>query len=261
MKISKEKAKEIGNLLKVDWNKIPIEAFTKGINVEREHKSLDKTPDTTTDKDLKIFGKICLDHLRENIKYYDELAKMEKKLKKNESKVERLINNIVKLLREVIDEDFANKLQYEVNKENPKYEKAFNGALGKFKVDSPDQLKSDKEKNEFFSYVESCMSEADETVNEDDEDDKKKKDDEKQFGGAKFMKKHTDSRGDSSFGGANTSAPGLSTGVADRGYAATPYANFGSQGSAEYQGTRNTKDVGQKRAEIEKKKDKKKLTK
>jgi hypothetical protein len=69
-------AKEIGNMLKIDWKEVSLEQFTMGMNVELEHGSID--PQTNvTDND----GKIALAHLKEFPDYYTRLAEMEKSAK------------------------------------------------------------------------------------------------------------------------------------------------------------------------------------
>ena len=70
-KISKEKAKELGDKHKVDWDKVDIEQFRKGLEVEQEHGD-------TVDNDMDTIVKITLDHLEEFDDYYDRLEKAEK---------------------------------------------------------------------------------------------------------------------------------------------------------------------------------------
>lgn len=45
-----------------------------------------------------------------------------------------------------------------------KYEKFFNDALKKFKINSPADLKTDKEKKEFFDYVDNNYSAKNEQI-------------------------------------------------------------------------------------------------
>jgi hypothetical protein len=73
-------AKEIGNMLKIDWKEVSLEQFTMGMNVELEHGSID--PQTNvTDNDGKLTGEIALAHLKEFPDYYTRLAEMEKSAK------------------------------------------------------------------------------------------------------------------------------------------------------------------------------------
>jgi len=70
-------AKRIGNTLKIDWKKVSLDQFTKGLNVELEHGSID--PQTNvTGNDGKLTGEIAWAHLKEFPDYYARLAKMEK---------------------------------------------------------------------------------------------------------------------------------------------------------------------------------------
>jgi hypothetical protein len=101
--ISQSKAKEVGDALKIDWNKIPFAQFHNGINVELEHGKV--TPETNvTNDDLIKTGKIALAHLLESGDYYTELAKMEAKLENSEIPVEILYNQpVVQQLLSKID--------------------------------------------------------------------------------------------------------------------------------------------------------------
>lgn len=76
-KLNSQKAKEIGDKLGIDWDKIPINEFTKGINVEFEHGI--RHPETNvTGNDKILTGKIAWAHLMEFPDYYTRLEKMEK---------------------------------------------------------------------------------------------------------------------------------------------------------------------------------------
>jgi hypothetical protein len=73
---STEEARRIGEVVGVDWTKIPLEQFRQGLAVEVEHGSHD--PQTNvTDDDVVTTGKIALAHLKEFPDYYDRLAKLE----------------------------------------------------------------------------------------------------------------------------------------------------------------------------------------
>lgn len=74
-----EEAKEIGNKLGIDWAKIDIEQFSKGINVELEHGSNDPETNVTNDDPI-ITGKIAIAHIHEFSDYYDRLEKMEEEV-------------------------------------------------------------------------------------------------------------------------------------------------------------------------------------
>lgn len=74
--LSTDEARSIGTQLKIDWSKIDIEQFRRGLEVELEHGSID--PETNvTDDNLLITGKIAWAHLKEIRDYYNWLDKME----------------------------------------------------------------------------------------------------------------------------------------------------------------------------------------
>jgi hypothetical protein len=69
-------ARAIGDRVRVDWERIPLEEFRVGLAVELEHGAHD--PDTNvTDDDLVATAKIALAHLKEFPDYYTRLARME----------------------------------------------------------------------------------------------------------------------------------------------------------------------------------------
>jgi hypothetical protein len=76
-KFSKTEAKEIGNGLKINWDKISLDAFTKGLNVELGHGAIHAVTNVTNN-DGKLTGEIALAHLNEFPDYYTRLAKLEK---------------------------------------------------------------------------------------------------------------------------------------------------------------------------------------
>jgi hypothetical protein len=76
-KLDSKDAKEIGEVIGIDWNKVDIDEFTKGVNVEFEHGT--KFPETNvTNNDKNITGKIAWAHLNEFPDYYTRLEKLEK---------------------------------------------------------------------------------------------------------------------------------------------------------------------------------------
>jgi len=76
-KLDSKDAKEIGEELGIDWNKVDIDEFTKGVNVEFEHGT--KFPETNvTNNDKNMTGKIAWAHLNEFPDYYTRLEKLEK---------------------------------------------------------------------------------------------------------------------------------------------------------------------------------------
>ncbi|WP_299107644.1 DUF5661 family protein [uncultured Winogradskyella sp.] len=75
-KLNAQEAKEIGNTLGIHWEDIPLDEFTKGINVEFEHGT--RYPETNvTNNDKALTGKIAWAHLKEFPDYYTRLEKME----------------------------------------------------------------------------------------------------------------------------------------------------------------------------------------
>jgi hypothetical protein len=80
--LSKDTAKETGDLLGVDWNKIDFDQFYQGLKVEMEHGDVNPKTDLTSITDnskegLLITGKIALAHLNELPDYYSKLKKIE----------------------------------------------------------------------------------------------------------------------------------------------------------------------------------------
>ncbi len=76
-----EKAKEIGELLGIDWTKFDIEQFRMGMDVELEHGTSDLLTNVTDNEPL-VTGKIALAHLTEFPDYYTRLDKMEHEAEK-----------------------------------------------------------------------------------------------------------------------------------------------------------------------------------
>jgi len=75
-KFTQQEAKQIGDTLGINWDKIDIEEFRMGLGVELEHGLHD--PETNvTDNDEILTGKIALAHLREFPDYYTRLEKLE----------------------------------------------------------------------------------------------------------------------------------------------------------------------------------------
>jgi len=72
-----DEAKIIGDEIAIDWDKIDLEQFRRGLEVEMEHGEHD--PETNvTSSDPILTGKIALAHLKELSDYYTRLDKMEK---------------------------------------------------------------------------------------------------------------------------------------------------------------------------------------
>ena len=74
--ISIEEAKQIGELLGIDWTKFDVEQFRMGMDVELEHGTRDSNTNVTNNDPL-MTGKIALAHLNEIRDYYTRLEAME----------------------------------------------------------------------------------------------------------------------------------------------------------------------------------------
>ena len=86
-KFNEIEAKNIGNMLKIDWKEVSLDQFTKGLNVELEHGSIDMETNVTNNNG-KLTGEIAWAHLKEFPDYYTRLAKMEKVAKSHFKKVD-----------------------------------------------------------------------------------------------------------------------------------------------------------------------------
>lgn len=73
---STDEARSIGTQLKIDWSKIDLEQFRRGLEVELEHGASDPETDVTGDNPL-LTGKIAWAHLKEIRDYYTRLDQME----------------------------------------------------------------------------------------------------------------------------------------------------------------------------------------
>lgn len=78
-RVSKKETIEIGRKLKVNFDSISVETLQNGIKVELEHGKNKKT--NVIGMNLTKAAKIALAHLSEFPNYYEELEKMEEKLK------------------------------------------------------------------------------------------------------------------------------------------------------------------------------------
>jgi menaquinone-dependent protoporphyrinogen oxidase len=78
---TKEDAKRVGDILKVNWARIDVEQFRKGMDVELEHGRENPATDVTHD-DAILTGKIALAHLKEFPDYYTRLDNMEEEAKR-----------------------------------------------------------------------------------------------------------------------------------------------------------------------------------
>lgn len=71
MRISKATAKNVGDRLGVDWRKVSLDQFRRGLEVELEHRDV-------THGSYLLTGRIALAHLREYKDYYTRLKLVER---------------------------------------------------------------------------------------------------------------------------------------------------------------------------------------
>jgi hypothetical protein len=71
-----EAARSIGEQLGIDWTRVDLEQFRRGLEVELEHGAID--PETyVTGDDLMLTGKLAWAHLKEMRDYYRRLDELE----------------------------------------------------------------------------------------------------------------------------------------------------------------------------------------
>jgi hypothetical protein len=75
-RITADEATRVGATLGVDWTKVELEQFRRGLEVELEHGARDPETNVTND-DLALTGKIAWAHLKEFPDYYARLEKLE----------------------------------------------------------------------------------------------------------------------------------------------------------------------------------------
>jgi len=75
-RISAEEARNVGSTLKIDWTKVDLEQFRRGLEVELEHGARDPETNVTND-DLTLTGKIAWAHLKEFPDYFTRLGNLE----------------------------------------------------------------------------------------------------------------------------------------------------------------------------------------
>ncbi|TFH08271.1 MAG: hypothetical protein E4H08_08070 [Candidatus Atribacteria bacterium] len=74
--VSLAEARAIGKTLEIDWDRIDLDQFRRGIEVEYEHGVHDSETNVTND-DPTMTGKIAWAHLKEIPDYYSRLDRME----------------------------------------------------------------------------------------------------------------------------------------------------------------------------------------
>jgi hypothetical protein len=75
-KVNMDEAKQIGAMLGIDQNKIDLNQFQRGLEVEFEHGAHDLQSDVTHD-DVVMTGKIAWAHLKEFPDYDTRLERLE----------------------------------------------------------------------------------------------------------------------------------------------------------------------------------------
>jgi hypothetical protein len=85
---TKKQAREIGDKLAVDWDRVNLEQFHMGLDVELEHGLQDPLTDVTGDDPI-LTGKIALAHINEFKDYYTRLDKMEREAREDLGPIRR----------------------------------------------------------------------------------------------------------------------------------------------------------------------------
>ena len=75
-RVGADEARNVGASLGIDWTKVDLEQFRRGLEVELEHGARDPETNVTND-DLILTGKIACAHLKEFPDYYTRLDKLE----------------------------------------------------------------------------------------------------------------------------------------------------------------------------------------
>lgn len=73
---STDEAREVGDLLGIDWESVDLEQFRHGMEIELEHGRRDARTNVT-DSDPLATGRIAYAHLLEFPDYYDRLDRLE----------------------------------------------------------------------------------------------------------------------------------------------------------------------------------------
>ena len=76
LRVGSDEAQRVGASLGIDWKKVDLEQFRRGLEVELEHGARDPETNVTND-DLSLTGKIAWAHLKEFPDYYTRLDKLE----------------------------------------------------------------------------------------------------------------------------------------------------------------------------------------
>lgn len=71
-----DEARRIGDSIGIDWSKVNLEQFRRGLEIEMEHGAHDPETNVTGD-DEQMTGKIAWAHIKELPDYYSRLDRME----------------------------------------------------------------------------------------------------------------------------------------------------------------------------------------
>ena len=75
-RVAPDEARRVGALLGIDWKKVDLEQFRRGLEVELEHGARDPETNVTND-DIGLTGRIAWAHLKEFPDYYTRLDQLE----------------------------------------------------------------------------------------------------------------------------------------------------------------------------------------
>ena len=76
-RISAAVAKRVGGKLGVDWARVDLDQFRRGLEVELEYAARGTHETNVTDNDMDLTGKIAWAHLKEFPDYYTRLDRLE----------------------------------------------------------------------------------------------------------------------------------------------------------------------------------------
>lgn len=75
-RVDADEARRIGATLGLDWGKVDLDQFPRGLEIEFEHGSHDPETNVTND-DAALTGEIAWAHLKEFPDYYTRLDRLE----------------------------------------------------------------------------------------------------------------------------------------------------------------------------------------
>jgi len=133
--LTKQLAKKVGSRLGVNWKVVSLDNFMKAM---KKYETIYRAESNSAELDVDDYMKI------------GKFAKQSI----NEYRLRQLVSTVIK---ESLDNpDFYHRLKYEVNKGDEHYELEYNKILGKYGVDSPDQL-DEKSREEFYTELDNGL--------------------------------------------------------------------------------------------------------